>query len=252
MTEEVREMSIQENTEEKDRIYTYYEEDSKDIDDSPYNYAYQPGEEENEDEEELEEAEEEEEELSDVNKKVKSPFLHLLAIMFSPVQGWKSLRRDKLSVENMQSGCFYPLLAILALSKFSAFLYTVDATLSSVITQAVIAFVSYFFGYFCILLILSNILPKNTVENFENEYGKEYIIVGLSTLVLFSILIEWLPMLWPVLIFLPLWTVYILYKGAGFFKMTENQITKFMVLTIVSVIGLPILIDWGLNELLPY
>lgn len=226
---------------DKDNIYVYREEDEDNIDDSPLNYASS----------DLNENDDDIETNSKAIRK-KSAFLLLVKIMFFPVQGWKNLRREHPSIESIQSGCFYPILACLSISKFADYLYSVNVTLSSVITEAVVAFVSYFFGYFCILIILSKFLPRNTEKNFDTDYGKEYVIIGLSTLALFSIITELLPMLWPILIFLPLWTLYLLYRGSRFFKIAPNQELKFMIVICCSIIGVPLLIEWGLNELLPY
>lgn len=228
---------------DNDNIYVYKEEeDSQDLDNSPYNFAS---------EESLDQEDETEEESEIENKQI-APFKLLLEIMFNPVQGWKHLRRSKVKPESLQTGCFYPLLAFLAISKFADYIYSVHVTLNVVITQAIVAFVSFFFGYFCILFLLTSFLPKHTRENFDNEFGRGYVIINLSTLAIFSIITDFLPMLWPVLIFLPLWTLYLIYRGSRFFKLAESQVLKFLVLTSGSIIGIPLLIEWVLNQLLPY
>lgn len=226
-------------TEEKedDNIYVYNEED-QDIDDSPYNYAVETEEEEPESQEEAGKA------------KQSSPFKLLLEVMFNPVEGWKKVRRGKIEVQTLQSSCFYPLLALLALSNFADYFYSVEVTLSGIITKAVVSFVSFFFGYFSIIMILKTFLPKNVAEYFNERFGQDFVVLSLSTMAIFSIVINLLPMLWPVLIFLPLWTIYLMYKGSKYFKMNENQTIKSIVWTFGSVIGIPVLIDWVLNTLL--
>ena len=227
--------------EDKDNLYVYEETDEIQ-DDSPMNFASSQFEEENSTDEE-----EKEEKI-----KRNSCFGILIKIMFNPVAGWKSLRRKKITVEEFQSGLFYPLLALVSISKFADYFYSVNVTLTGVVTKAVIAFVSFFFGYFCILFVLSKILPKNLSPIFEGTYGKEYVIAGLSTLALFGIITDILPMLWPVLIFLPLWTLYLLYQGSRFFQLATSQELRFLIMTCATIIGVPYVIDWGLNELLPY
>lgn len=225
--------------EEKDNIYVLEEE--KEQDSSPLNYAaYEDEEIENEEEREKEES-----------HKI-SPFGLLLKIMFNPVEGWKSLRRSNIEVSSLQSGCFYPILAVLAISKFAEFFYLVNVNLSEIVTKAVIAFVAFFFGYFCVQMIISWLLPKNIIKNFDDKFGKEYIIIALTTLALFSILTDILPMLWPILIFLPLWTFYIMFKGLRFFKFPAQQEMKFLVIACAAVIGAPLAIEWLLNTVMPY
>lgn len=227
--------------EDNENIFYNLDDSENDPDQSPYNYAIASEEDENE-----------ETESGNLSVKTVSPWKLLIGVMFNPVEGWKRIRRQKVCAERIQSSCFYPLLALLALSKFSDYIYSVNVSLKMVISQAVVAFVSYFFGYFTILFLLSVLLPKSVSENFDKDFGKAYILIGLSTLVLFAFVTNLLPMLWPILIFLPLWTLYLLYQGSRFFKLTEPQVLKFLVVVGVSVVGIPILIDWGLNELMPY
>lgn len=228
------------STEDKEEIYYNLEDD---LDQSPLNYASLENQEETEDEI----TEEKEEKGYDRNA-----WCLLFSVMFNPVEGWKKIRRVRKSAEKLQSGCFYPLLALLALSNFTDYIYSVNVNLSTIVTKAAVAFVSYFFGYYCILFLENIFFSKPISENFDKDYGKSYIIIGLSTLSLFAILINILPMLWPILIFLPLWTLYLLYKGSKYFKLPESQALKFIVLTCLFVVGMPILIDWGLNEIMPY
>ncbi|MCH5232704.1 MAG: hypothetical protein J1E78_03625 [Muribaculaceae bacterium] len=222
---------------EDDNIYIYNESEE---DDSPLNFANSQ--------------DNDDAENGHASKKESaiSPFKLMFEILFNPVQGWKKLRRSNVSVQRVQSGCFYPLLAILALSNFVDFFYTVNASLSEVVTKAVVAFVSYFFGYFCIIMLLKTFLAKNVAEYFSRPYGENFVVMSLSTLALFSIFIEILPMLWPILIFLPLWTIYIMYKGTKYFKMQECQTIKSAVLIMGSVICLPLMLDWLLNAIMPY
>lgn len=226
------------HTEEDDNLYILEEEDD---DTTPVNYAAYS---------------DEERELSlkaeEKKEKGKSAAGLLFKIMFNPVEGWKSLRRSGKSVEAFQSGIFYPVLALLALSAFADYFYSVNVTLQQVITQAVVAFVAYFFGYFCVMIILSWLLPAEMKKRLEGQFGGLYISVGMTTLALFSIFIELLPMLWPILIFLPIWTLYLMYKGVRFFKFAQNQEMKFYVLAGAAVVGVPILLDWALSSIMPY
>lgn len=232
-------MSIDDN----ENIYILNEEQSEE-DSSPLNFAAYHQETDAEIEEEGEE--------HDRIIKRSSVFMMFFKIMFNPVEGWKSMRRSGISVDNMLSACFYPLLAILALSKFSDYFYSVNVSLTQVITEAIVAFVAFFLAYFCIPVILSWVLPQETAEKFETKYGKQYTLVALSSLVLFSIVTDLLPMLWPILIFLPIWTLYIMFKGVRFFKLPQNQEMKFYILASAAVIALPLLIDYVLNLIMPY
>lgn len=180
----------------------------------------------------------------------KSPFLLMLEILFNPVVGWKSLRRAKITAETMQSECFYPLLAILAVSEFAQLFYSSSVTLSEVLIDAVVSFVSFFAGYYCIMLALELFLPKEAKVRFNTEFGKVFVLTALSTLCLFFIAIELLPILWSLLIFLPLWTVYVICRGVRFFIFPENCKLRCTIILCLLTIGVPTLIDWALKEMI--
>lgn len=181
----------------------------------------------------------------------KSPFLLMLKVLFNPVEGWKSIRRSKLTVEDFQQGCFYPLLALLALSKFSLIFYAPMMNMSSVITEALSAFVAFFASYFIIIIIMKWITSGELKEKMNSDFTKQYIITCLSSLCLFFIIIQLLPMLWALLIFLPLWTVYIICRGTRFFKFPITRQITYTGILCILIVGMPCILDWALNEILP-
>ncbi|MBD5357166.1 MAG: hypothetical protein HDR88_09215 [Bacteroides sp.] len=175
----------------------------------------------------------------------------LLKTIFNPVEGWKSVRRHKITPEMAQKECFYPLLAVYAISKFAILAYSSSADLSEVIVDAVISFVSFFFGYFCILIVLKHIMPLKVSEQFETLFGKTLVVFSLSSLCLFFILTELLPMLWAVLIFLPLWTVYMICKAARFLKIPEDRHLLTLGVMNVVIVGMPTFLEYILTQILP-
>lgn len=227
------------NLNKEDNLYILEEEQFEDDDKSPLNYASY-GE------------ESEEEEIEEKEDRKISPFLLMMKILLNPVEGWKKLRRSKIEIEMLQSGCFYPILAILALSNFADYFYSVNVSLTKVVTEAVVAFVAFFFGYFCIPTVLGWFLPKDMVEKFNAPFGRKYLLIALSTLAMFSIFLNLLPMISPILIFLPIWTLYIMFKGIRFFQFPVYREMRFFVISAISVIGVPLLIDWILNSIMPY
>ncbi|MDE6770068.1 MAG: hypothetical protein K2J78_10130, partial [Muribaculaceae bacterium] len=167
------------------------------------------------------------------------------------IEGWKEVRREGITVDEAQRNCFYPLLAIMAISHFATLFYSSRVTLSQIILEAVTSFVGYFAGFFCIILLLKLLLPKGADKCVDTNFGKVFVILNLSSLCLFFTAMELLPMLWPILIFLPLWTVYVICRGTRFFRFPEEKTILCIGLMCVLIVGLPTLIEWGLNEVLP-
>lgn len=240
------EVSTLQDTEVEDNIYVYideeeYGDEEVDIDDSPLNYAQIPDGVEN-----YLEEEKNEDKRSDF-----SVFLLLLKILTNPVEGWKEVRRERITVDEAQRNCFYPLLAILAISHFATLFYSSRVTLPQIILESVTSFVGYFAGFFCIVILLKLLLPKGADKCMDTNFGKVFVILNLSSLCLFFAAMELLPMLWPVLIFLPLWTVYVICRGTRFFRFPEEKTILCIGLMCILIVGLPSLIEWGLNEVLP-
>lgn len=180
-----------------------------------------------------------------------SPFRLMLRVMMQPIEGWKSIRRAALSPESAQQRCFYPLLAIMAASRFAMMLYYPTKKLSETLIESVCSFVSFFFGYFFIVILLKLVMPGDSKKTFDSDFGKVFIIISLSTLCLFYTLADTFPMLWAVLIFLPLWTIYIICRGTRFLKFPQNkQIAATFILCLI-IIGIPSVLSWVLEVLLP-
>lgn len=182
-------------------------------------------------------------------EKPESPLLILFKILFNPVEGWKSLRRSGNSPDRIQSECFYPLLAILAASNFAQLFYSTTTGISSILIEAVVVFVSFFAGYFCIILLLGIFLPKRARIRFENDFGKTFVMMSLSTLCLFFIMINLFPMMWSLLIFLPLWTIYVVCRGVRFFRFPDDCKLRSTFILCVFIIGVPSVIDWIIKEI---
>lgn len=183
-------------------------------------------------------------------KRDKSAFLMMLKVLFNPVEGWKSIRRYKLTAEESQRGCYYPLLAFLAVSKFAAYIHAPRVTLNDVVVDAVAAFVSFFFGYFCIMILLDILMPGGVKETVKTEFGKVFVIMSLSTLCLFFSLLDIFPMLWAALIFLPLWTIYVICRGVRFFKFPEERKISCTAIMCFLIVGVPNVLDWLLTKIL--
>lgn len=180
-----------------------------------------------------------------------SPFRLMLKVMMQPIEGWKAVRRAFLTPERAQQGCFYPLLALLATSKFSLMLYYPTKKLPETLIDAVSSFVSFFFGYFLIVIFLKIFMPGESKKTFDSDFGKVFVIISLSTLCLFYTLADAFPMLWAVLIFLPLWTIYIICRGTRFLKFSQNkQIASTFILCLI-IIGIPFALSWIFEILLP-
>lgn len=179
-----------------------------------------------------------------------SPLGVLFRTMLTPVEGWKKLKRSRFKTDEVAGRCFYPLVALAAVSEVSKIFYEANVTFSDWAIDGMTTFITFFFGYFTVLLVGGIILPSQSRDFLKKEIGKQFVMVSMSTLAIFWTLIQVLPAFEPVLVFLPLWTIYLIYKGIRVLRIpneVENSTTGLMCML---VIGAPVLWNWLFSELL--
>lgn len=185
-----------------------------------------------------------EEEGPNNGKATPAPFKLLFKILTTPVEGWKATKRSGINVDKWAQGCYYPLLACLAICCFSIKIYNPNEELNHIISNAVEWFTAYFMGYFIVMILCKALLPQKTGESFHNKFGKVFIMASLSSMAMFSILTMMLPMLEPILVFLPIWTTYIIYKGIRFVIPRDANQTMTILIVCLLVIGVPNILLW--------
>lgn len=205
--------------------------------------------------EDVNDGEELPEESEDDNDKdgnsAANPLKLLFGMMFNPVEGWKKIRRSRLSTDAVGRGCFFPLLGLLAISCFAPLIYEETATLNSCTMEAVKMFVALFFGYYLVLALERTLMPLKFRQTLAGtDFGKCFVMYCLSTLAIFLTIYEALPMVQPVVVFLPIWTIYLAARGARFFKFPEEKNGLLTTMVCIYLLGAPLCIWWALDWLL--
>lgn len=211
-----------------------------------------------EDEEDYEEEEDEEEdEEAEANnepeiKNVKrpSPIGIMFKTMLGPMEGWKELKRARLSTDEFASRCYYPMIALAAISEGAMIFYEANITIGDWAKTALSTFITFFFGYFTVLFLGSFTLPRKSRDVLKKDVGKQFVMLAMSTLALFWSAICLFPMLEPVLVFLPLWTIYIVFKGVRRLRVPQEVQSSTTGLLCMLIIGVPVLWNWIMTELL--
>lgn len=209
---------------------------------------------ENEDEDDIIDLDSEEnisQESDDNKKKGYSAMSILFKTLFSPVEGWKTLKRAKLKTEDFASGCFYPMIAIAAVSDVAKLFYEANHSISDWAIDGIITFITFFFGYFTVILASGSVLPKKSRAIMKKEIGKQVVMLAMSSLALFYTAAQLFPMIDTVLVFLPMWTIYILTRSSKILRIPEDVNTSTIGLLCMLIIGSPILWNWILTEIMP-
>lgn len=168
----------------------------------------------------------------------------MLSVLSNPIEGWKSVRRNKLSPMHTRKECFYPLVCLVGITEFAEMYYNPGVSLLRGVVDAVGGFISMFFSYFAIGVIGKILLPGIGKDSLETPFGKVFVMISLSTLCVFYSLLNLLPMLEPMLVFLPLWTVYIICRGIRFLRYPPEREHLFTAILCLLIVGMPSLIGW--------
>ena len=172
-------------------------------------------------------------------------------ILMSPVEGWKKLKRLHSTPEKVNSILLFPSLALVAIAGFISSLCWNLLTVQQALPKAIEAFCGFFFGYFCVLILVKLLLPKEGREAFDKPFGKNFVAVAMTSLAIFDVLIFALPMLQPVLVFLPLWTIFIICRGCRLLGVPEKiQIQTSTILSVLTI-GVPWAISWLFSVIAP-
>ena len=177
----------------------------------------------------------------------KKAWRRMLYLLFNPIEGWKKIRRADMNAEDVARECFYPLTAIAAVSCYLECLWNSNVGLKQATVDAVNVFVAFFFGNFLVLMLIKLLYPKEEKRIADTDFGKQYVMYNLSTLALFYILYRCFQMIGPVLVFLPIWTIYLALRGTRFFKLPQENSNLLKTLMCIFIIAAPIAVYWVMD-----
>lgn len=186
----------------------------------------------------------------------KSPNLKawgiFLSLFVSPDKAWLRVFTSGRSSEDTARRVFYPLIALCAVLQFCSFIYNPGITLSNVLQQAIIVFIAWFIGYFGVVIIVSNaIFGEESKELGSSDNGKKLIMLSMASLTVFYSIGEILPMLEPLLAFAPIYTIFLISRGIKVIGVPENQRVRISIFYSVMIIGVPLLLRWLFESLIP-
>lgn len=172
-------------------------------------------------------------------------------IMITPAAGWEKAKKFGPTPELATLRFLFPLCLLSGVSVFFALLYPrhnglggEESRFTVLLVNSVIQFCSFFIGYYVALVLNKVFLPKDVRDFPSTSFGKLLVMTGISTLALFHIIFEVLPMLDFILVFLPLWTIFIIYKGLPYSGMhSEKKLLAIGTVCVTTILG-PFIVEW--------
>ena len=181
----------------------------------------------------------------------KSPLSAFLKMLISPINGWKNIKSIAYKPDEVASRLYYPMIALVSAGEFLQLIYNPDLTVTVLLKDAVVTFISFFLGYFLVLFLIELLLKKDVRIKLTTDFGKNYILMNLTSLVLFYLLYEILPLAGPILVFTPIYTLYLIIKGVKCLRLPQENYNLNIFLLSVLIIGVPILIYKIFQAIMP-
>lgn len=115
--------------------------------------------------------------------------------------------------------------------------------------MGLVTFCGFFFSYFLTLIFIKFLLPANCRDIFDTNFGKNYIATAMTSLALFDSLCLALPMLEPILVFLPVWTIFSICRGVKILGVPERHRAQTATIVSMLTLGLPWAMDWLMGNI---
>lgn len=167
---------------------------------------------------------------------------YLLQLALSPAQGWADISKDEPDASTLAGKGLYPLLALTAVTEFLDFVYHNDAKLSTVLVHVLADFGAYFISIFIAKLLFEMYLGRLTASKPDANRVAVCTVAGIGLLVVVQIIENCLPYSFIVLKFLPVYVILVLYKATSYLGVAEGNELRFLGLSAMAVVIVPLLI----------
>ena len=137
------------------------------------------------------------------------------------------------------------------LSQYVDLIYEAHQSVLKLIVSALVIFVSYIFSYIVFPILGRPFLCAEANKTLETNFGRNALMVLFSTLALFKVAYNAIPFMEPVLVFLPLWTIYLIHRLVPVMRVPKEKWGTTTVILSVLTIGLPMFWQWLFDMLLP-
>ncbi len=176
---------------------------------------------------------------------------NIFLLLVSPESGWKEIKKFKVPKDVLLSKVFYPLIGLNAITSFVSFFYTANTHLPFYIQKAVISCSTYFFGYLIAAYILCSTFPAISNEKDGTNKIHIFAIYNCTILLIIGIIENLLPASFSFLLILPLYVIYISWRGTDYLNIPQDETVKFVVIASLSLLLPTYLIDRFLSILIP-
>lgn len=167
---------------------------------------------------------------------------NIFCVITSPRYGWEVINESNIPTGKVLHNAYLPLLFLLALSCFVPMLYDKTITFSTSLMTGIVMFSTYFISYYIIIYLLGGFYPELVKTEGATARLNDYTLYNLIFLVLLIILRNLLPSDFTPILFLMAYLPWMAYRGTDHLFVKKNKVARFVVISSVLLLGLPLLL----------
>lgn len=177
---------------------------------------------------------------------------HIIQLFISPVKGWEDVSAAGIAPSELTRRGLYPLLGILALTSIIRLLYhQYDYTLVEALQNAIINFTVYFVTPFIAGAAFSSFMPRfSGVANTEFK-NQSFIIFSVALLTIINIASNLLPVDHVITMILPLYVIFVMFRGIRYLDVEQNKAGYFMFLAVATIMAPPFVLSFLFKIIMP-
>ncbi len=164
----------------------------------------------------------------------------ILQLVLRPANGWEDIAADLGAepgeAERVYRADFLPLISICSASSLVRILYGADFL--GAFSQGLVMFVALFLSYYIACWVLASWMPGIAGRGSDDSRRYQLMVMyTLAIIALVGLLVNVVKVRMAILSFLPLYTVFVLWKGCRFAGVPQPKEGLFMLLSTACILG---------------
>lgn len=176
----------------------------------------------------------------------------VIAVISQPARAWHMLAKKEEQDEEFSSRFIYPLIGLVAVAAFLGVLFTrKEFDVQLALKSSIKTLVSAFGGFYLAAYVMNELWQSWFKQVKDMKLWQRFVGYSSSLMFALNIVLTLLPEFFFLRIFI-LYTIYIVWEGAGPYMGVEEKIRlKFVGITTAVILLTPVLIEIILTMLMP-
>ncbi len=167
---------------------------------------------------------------------------NIFCVITAPRYGWEVINDSNIPTGKVFHNAYLPMLFVLALSCFVPMIYDRTITFATSLMTGIVMFWTYFLSYYIIIYLIGSLYPEMVKTEGATARMNDFVLYNLIFLVLLSILRYLLPSDFTPVLFLMLYVIWMVIRGTGSLFVKSHKVTRFVIISSVLLLGMPLLI----------